>query len=114
MSTHVISFRLANDANYAERWESTMNAIRKEAIGGSCWEETTSFVVLQSLKSAEDIARAIYLGSLLNSVTDTLLVINSSNNTFATQGKINYPATLASLFASNANAFTGFGRTILG
>jgi hypothetical protein len=109
MSTYLISFRLEYDSNYAERWASVVDAIRSQA-SGSTWEELTSLVILKSSKDAESIALAIYLGSQLNSMTDTLLVVNAKTGAYATRGQINDPATLESLFKGNPLLDALYGR----
>lgn len=109
MATHIISFRIASDSTYADRYESVVNAIKSEAESGTTWEETTSLVVLKSSKSADALAGAIYVGSDFYIHKDTLLVVNASNGTCATRGKVKYPATLASMFTDDA-----LGRALFG
>ena len=99
MATFVVCSRLDYDANYSDRWASVVKAIKSEADGRTTWEEMTSLFVLKSAKSADSIASSIYIGSTFDSSRDTLLVVNASNGTYATRGKIDYPATLANLFA---------------
>ena len=98
MATFMISFRIASDSDHSNRWASTVAAIRREAIGGIYWEETTSLIVLKSDKLADSLASAIFVGSEFNSTKDTLLVVNTVSNTYATRGKVDYPSTLNGLF----------------
>jgi hypothetical protein len=109
MATYVIAFRLQWGADYSDRWSSVMKAIRNQAIGQT-WEELTSLVVLQTIKSADEVASSIYINSALNAITDTLLVVNVDNGTYATRGKIDEPAKLATLFSKNvlAGAWASF------
>lgn len=102
MATHIISFRIAHDSTATARWESTVEKIRSEAKDGVTWEETTSFFLINSDKSASDLAWSIYVGSKFSGVSDKLLVVDVARNTYATQGNIDYPATLASFFPMNA------------
>ena len=104
MATHLVSFRINHDSGHSDRWASTVSAIRSEAEGGTSWDETTSLVVLKSNKTADSLAASVYLGSSFSPTKDTLLVVNASNGTYATRGKIDYPATLASLFNTNSLA----------
>jgi hypothetical protein len=106
MATHVISFRIASGPDYDKRWASVVSAIKSQTSDGLTWEETTSFVLIRSAKSAQDLARAIYLGSDFSNSRDTLLVVDVDRKEHATQGLINYPSTLASFF--NLNALGGF------
>ena len=98
MATHIVSFRIDYDAGYAGRWDSTVEAIRAQALGGKTWEETTSFFLIRSNKSADDLARDIYIGSSFDNTKDTLLVVDVTNNTHATRGNVDYPNTLDSFF----------------
>lgn len=109
MATHIISFRIANDSTYADRYESVVKAIKAEAEGCTTWEETTSLNVLKSPKTADSLASAIYVGSTFYTHKDTLLVVNASNGTYATRGEVQYPSTLDSLFAGNS-----LGRALFG
>lgn len=109
MATYVVCFRLDYDANYSDRWASVVNAIKAEADGGTFWEEMTSLIVFKSSKAADSVASSIYVGSALDSTKDTLLVVNASTGTYATRGKIDYPATLASLFSQQNTLSSLFG-----
>lgn len=97
MATHIVMFRLDYNSTYSDRWASVIKAIRAEADGNT-WEEMTSIIVLKSTKSADELARNIYLYSDFDAATDKLLVVNSTNNTHATRGEFDYPATLAGFF----------------
>lgn len=101
MATHIVSFRIAQDANATERWASTVARIKAESTDGS-WDETTSLILIKSEKSAVDLASSIYFGSLLDASKDKLLVVDITRNAYATRGQIDYPATLASFFPVNA------------
>lgn len=109
MATYMISFRIASDSEHSARWASTVAAIRREAIGGTYWEETTSLVVLKSDKLPDALANSIYVGSEFNSTKDTLLVVNTANSTYATRGKVEYPATLDGLFTQQNALSSIFG-----
>lgn len=56
MATYVVSFRIGQDSEYAQRWKSVVEAIHNQADDGTCWEETTSLIIFRSSKSAEQIA----------------------------------------------------------
>lgn len=102
MATHLISLRISFDAGYSDRWSSTVASIRSEAKEGRSWEETSSFFVLESVKTADAFASSVYARSKFDVSRDTLLVVNATHNTYATRGKIDYPVTLASFFPRNA------------
>ncbi len=109
MATYMISFRIASDSDHSSRWASTVAAIRREAIGGTYWEETTSLVVIRSDKAADSLASSIFIGSEFNSTKDTLLVVNTTNTTYATRGEVKYPATLDGLFTQQSALNSIFG-----
>jgi hypothetical protein len=98
MAVFNISFRIGQTGDYGKRYESVVEMIKKEATG-STWEETTSFFVLESDKSAETLCNDIYLKSEFNSDWDKMIVVNLSVKDHATRGKIDYPHTLATLMA---------------
>ena len=108
MATHIVSFRISDGPGHADRWASVTSAIEREAADGRTWEETTSFYLLRSPKSAKDLADAIYYRSKFSPSRDILLVIDA-NNAHAAHGAIKYPATLESFFQRNAlaNALLG-------
>ena len=104
MTTYVISFRIADNSTYPDRYESTMQAIRREASNGTTWTETTSLVILRSDRAADSVASSIYTGSSFDVKTDTLLVVDAIGGHYATRGVIQYPATLDGMFAKNSLA----------
>lgn len=104
MATYLVMFRLDYDGNYSRRWSAVMDAIRAEAEDGETWEEMTSVIVLKSSRSVDDIARSIYLIPEFDILTDSLFVVNSSNNTHAVRGKIENGSSLDRFFNSSANA----------
>lgn len=114
MASYLVSFRIADDADYSDRWSSTVSAIHSEADDRSYWEETTSLIVLNSNKTPADLALSVYLGSKFNSTKDTMLVVNANTGMYATQGKVNYPNTLASLFSRNTFVGNALARGFSG
>ncbi|MFD1342757.1 hypothetical protein [Litorisediminicola beolgyonensis] len=108
MASYMISFRIANNSTYLNRYNSLVERVKFEAEDGLAWEETTSLIIIRSSKTAEQLAGAIYLGSEM-SLLDTLLVVNASTGIFATRGEVKYPATLASVLSQS-----NVRRTLLG
>jgi hypothetical protein len=92
-----ITFRLEYDNDYHERWESLVEATRAQAAGRMTWEEPTSFFLLESSKTASEIAGAIFLGSKMHSTKDVLLVLNLSAKDQAVRGEAKFPAILSYL-----------------
>lgn len=77
MAVYGISFRIAADATYSTRYQSVVDAI-KSAAGRDWWADTTSFFVIQSSKSAAELARYIDVNSTISPSKDLLLAINLS------------------------------------
>ncbi|OOY20151.1 hypothetical protein BMI86_11900 [Thioclava sp. DLFJ5-1] len=113
MATYLIAFRIGANSTYSDRWDSVVKAIRSEALDGTTWEEMTSFIILKSGRTADDLARSIYINSGFDVFTDKLLVVNSSNNTHATRGRIDYPATLSSYFVDGTSSVSNALLTAL-
>lgn len=75
MAIYAISFRLDYDANYDARYERLTNAIRAEANGPRYWEESTSFMLLESSKQPGALADSIVAGARFDAKRDLLVVI---------------------------------------
>lgn len=77
MSIFAVTYRIHDDASYNERWESVVAAIRHETTS-TYWEEPTSFALIESGKSSEQVADSINANSKLAPGKDLLVVINLS------------------------------------
>lgn len=75
--TFTITFRIADDASYDDRYDSLVEEIEKI---GLYWKRTTSFYAVRSAKTTKDIGSSLYLSSKISAATDDLLVVNSHNN----------------------------------
>ena len=104
MATFILSFRIDLDATYQARYASTVSAIRAEAKNGRWWDETTSYFLIEADKTADSLARSVYLRADLDLSKDALLVVNVTNNSHATLGRFDEPGKLASFFPTNALA----------
>lgn len=102
ITTRIASFRIDHDDGYSDRYNSTTRAIRSEALGGTIWDGTTSFIILRSQKSASELADAIYYGSSLSPFTDTLVVLDPSNGDASFRGIVPDKPTLDHLLHDNA------------
>ena len=96
MAAFIISFRIGQSGNHAERHESVVQAIRGEATDGATWEETPSFFVIQSARTTTELTDAISEAGMMVDA-DKLLVVNLSAQTYAAKGNIVYPHTLDAL-----------------
>jgi len=92
MGTLAITFRFKDDGDREERYESFM----KYFEGKKTWEETTSFVLLDSELSASEVAAKLYLTKFSPS-RDKLLVIDVTGDVGQAWGNITMPFTLKSL-----------------
>lgn len=96
MATYAISFCLAADSTYSERYQSLMDVVRSFP---TVWEETTSFALVESSLSLEEVERLLYLSKFSPS-NDKMLVINVTSDACIGRGKIEYPYTLGKLMPS--------------
>jgi hypothetical protein len=87
MSIFAISFRIHEDATYAERYDSLVKGIQGHSRG-KYWDETTSFVMIESADSANTIANGIARMSTISPDKDLMLVINLSHSEYFAVGKI--------------------------
>lgn len=97
MASYAISFRLGASSDYDKRYQSVMAAIKNSTIRFT-WEETTSFVLISFEGTPAELVTKIYLESMLNHITDTLVVINLHTRQYATKGEIKYDALLDYFF----------------
>jgi hypothetical protein len=88
MAIHAITFRLEYDNTYEERWSSVVAAIRNEAAN-DCWEEPTSFFLIESNKNSKTLAESIDKNSSIDTRKDLLLVINLTEKGYTPLGKVN-------------------------
>jgi len=93
MSTYAVSFTIDYDATYVERYDSLMSEIR---ASGKIWAETTSFCLVDSNETLENLERRLFL-SRFSPTRDKMLVVDVSLDRAIARGAIEYPATLRSL-----------------
>lgn len=95
MSHFILTFRIASDAGYQERYESFVETV-KAMVGGSgkVWDQTTSFYAFRMEGSAKDVVSHLYLKSKFNSQTDVMVLIDLDNKVKATKGPIEYESLL--------------------
>ena len=84
MATYAISFNLDYNSTYSDRYQSLMEAIRRCP---KVWEETTSFALVESAETLEELERRLFL-SKYSSATDLLLVIKVSYDDAIARGPI--------------------------
>lgn len=99
MPSYVVSFDLASNSTYGDRYRSLMEQIRK-APSTSAWTETTSFALVATTETLATFADRLYFSSSVNAITDKLLVFNPATSEAVVRGPIQYPATLGGHFRS--------------
>ena len=94
MATYAISFEIKSDSTYSKRYQSLMAQVHKCSI---VWTETTSFALVQTPESLEDLELRLFVQSEISHLRDKLLVINVTNIPGIFRGVNEMPATLARL-----------------
>jgi hypothetical protein len=85
MAVFAVTFRLESDSGYSDRYQSLMDKIKKEASSAT-WDEPTSFVLMESSKTAQGLCDALYYGSTISESKDQLLVVSLSSKEYAERG----------------------------
>lgn len=92
MSVFAITFRFKDDSDRDKRYASFMEYFEGKIV----WEETTSFVLLETTESVSQVASSLYLTSFSPS-RDKLLVIDVTDATASAKGDIKLPNRLKRL-----------------
>lgn len=95
MAVYAVSFRIHNDTDYSRRYESFTKALTAGAIRS--WEETTSFVLVETAESIDTFCLRIYVGSAFDASKDIYLVMDVEKPSARFRGKNEYPNTLQAL-----------------
>lgn len=88
MGIFIVTFRIYDDAGYADRYQSVVEQIKKCCHDGIFWDQTTSFFVLKNPSTAEKIAEYIDANSTFSPTRDLLVVIALSQKDHAVIGNI--------------------------
>jgi hypothetical protein len=94
---YAIAFRIKHDDTYEERLQSLVGVIRREAMG--VWEELTSFMVIETTKTTDELAQTIYLDSEFDGDKDSLVVISLSYQHYVARGAMEHAPALAHLMS---------------
>jgi hypothetical protein len=95
MTTYAVSFDLKSDTTYDDRYKSLMAEIKKGTQ--RTWEDTTSFVLVDSAETLSGFESRIYINSSFDASKDKLLVMDVTGNSAIFRGKTTYPHTLSTL-----------------
>lgn len=96
MNVFAISFRIGNEGQHKDRYDSLVERIKKIAVGYTS-EETTSFYVIKSALSASEIRDDLYFQTSFNNYLDLLIVIDLSTNDYAYKGTFDHLPLLTGL-----------------
>ncbi|MGJ7499882.1 hypothetical protein ACSFBF_05940 [Variovorax sp. ZT5P49] len=97
MAHFILTFRIASDKGYQDRYDSFVDAVHKLAGGpGKVWDETTSFYVFSANSTAQNVLNTLYVGSDFDSTKDIMVVIDVGNRAKATIGPLKYEVLLSS------------------
>lgn len=96
MAHFIVTFRIASDSGYQERYDSFVEQVYKVAVGGigSTWDETTSFFSFVAVGTAASVCSALYLKSSFDDSKDIMVVIELDSRTKATKSPVKYLNTL--------------------
>ena len=97
MPSYGVSFELASDSTYRDRYQSLMRQI-DISKANPAWDETTSFALVQTSESLDAFATRLYINTLVSSATDILLVFDPATSSAIARGPIKYPNLLKSHF----------------
>lgn len=94
MTVYAVSFTLASDSTYGDRYDSLMKQVRAK---GKIWEETTSFALVETSESLSDFEIRLYVDSDFNATKDLMVVIAVTGCNGICRGKNALSATLSSI-----------------
>ena len=97
MATYAISFTLESNSTYSTRYTSLMEQIRACA---TVWTETTSFALVSTNETLDQLEHRLYFSSLMICPNDLLVVINVTSDPATIRGTNLYPNTLRALLPS--------------
>lgn len=96
MAIYAISFRIGKTGDDDLRYKSLVERIERNTVGLS-FDDTTSFYVLESSKTTEELKDDLYHNSSMRTEYDMLVVINLDKNEYATAGTFVNPRILQRL-----------------
>jgi hypothetical protein len=88
MAIFFATFRIHEDASYAERYESVVEAIKIVCHGDCYWDEPTSFFLFENPEQSAAIADWIDANSKFSASKDLLLITNLTNKGYKAIGNV--------------------------
>lgn len=98
MAVFCLTFRIHEDATYAQRYDSVVEAVRR-CCHGEYWDQTTSFFLFENPSTSEKIADWINQNSQFAEAKDVLLVINLTQKGYKAIGAVKDRKILEALMA---------------
>ncbi len=87
MINFMITYRIKHDETYQTRYDAFIKKL-KDAAGNVHWNETSSFYALRACTTAKDLCRDLCADTSFNCATDSVVVIDLSNQLMASSGAI--------------------------
>lgn len=111
MSVFAISFRIGDEdlpyGGYDTRYNSVNECIRQCATNGTFWDETTSFLLIDShLENSGEVKQMLKQNAVYDDTHDLILIVNLTKRGFATLGTYT-DADLDKIMASRNNSSGG-------
>ena len=82
-----MTFRLAQDATYKNRYQSFVKKV-KEIAPEWLWEETSSFYAFEADSSADSVCNDLYYNTDFDEGIDLMVILDVGTRKFATRGSI--------------------------
>lgn len=86
MAHFLVSFRLASDSTYQERYDSVIERIDAIKTNGAVWDETSSVSIFEANGTAASVCDDLYYQTKLNANKDQLVVIDTVAREVAQRG----------------------------
>lgn len=100
MPSYVVSFRIHQDTTRQSRYDSLVEEIKKCKTS---WLETTSFALVQSDESLDDLEHRLYYKSKILADKDLLFVVPVTDEPAILRGKDLLPYTLRAILPKTVN-----------
>ena len=100
MPSFAISFRVHEDSTYRVRYQSLVEQIKKCSYA---WLETTSFALVRTSETLDDLEFRLYYDSKLQADRDLLFVVPVTDEPAILRGKDNLPNTLRAILPKAVN-----------
>jgi hypothetical protein len=95
MTHFILTFRIASDSTYNDRYKSFTETVTTLAGGsGKVWDETTAFYAFKADGTAASVTNHLYLQSQFDATKDTMVVVDLDSRAKATKGPLKWESLL--------------------